>query len=44
MNVTKKIEKTENDYRKYRPYTRFWNSSAIMDFAKHNLPGGQVGL
>ena len=24
--------------------SRFRSSSAIMDFTKHNLPGGQVGL
>ena len=44
MNVTKKIERTENDYMTYCPYSRFWSSSTIMDFATHNLPGGQVGL
>ena len=45
MNVTENTEnKTENNYMKYCPYSRFWSSSAIMDFATHKLPGGQIGL
>ena len=45
MNIAENTEnKTENNYMKYCPYSRFWSSSAIMDFAAHNLPGEQIGL